>query len=117
MSSAHPIGDPAELTALYVAGAMTSEEIAAFEAHLADPCERCAAELNALGIPVVPSSTNFLLARVGDAPGVRSALLRRRAAVRDCTSFGLPEYIRIAVRTPEECARFIEVLREVMEHE
>ena len=75
------------------------------------------AELRALGIPVISSAANFLLARVGDAPGVRSALLRRRAAVRDCTSFGLPEYIRIAVRTPGECAQLIESLREVLEHE
>ena len=55
-------------------------------------------ELEGLGIPAVPSAANFVLVRVGDARKVRGDLLRHRIAVRDCTSFGLPEYIRIAVR-------------------
>ena len=71
-------------------------------------------ELSALGIPVNPSATNFLLARVGDAPKVRNALLRQRIAVRDCTSFGLPQHIRIAARRPEECVRLVEALKGVM---
>ena len=72
-------------------------------------------ELGALGIPANPSVTNFLLTRVGDAPKERNALLRQRIAVRDCTSFGLPQYIRIATRSPEECATLVEALKEVME--
>ena len=71
-------------------------------------------ELDALGVPVMPSAANFILAKVGDAPGLRHALLRRSVAVRDCTSFGLPEHIRIAVRRPEECARLVEALRDVL---
>ena len=61
------------------------------------------------------SVTNFVLAQVGDAPGVRAALLRRGMAVRDCASFGLPQYIRIAARPTEECARLVAALKEVME--
>ena len=72
-------------------------------------------ELERLSVPVTHSATNFILARVGDAAKVRSALLRRRMAVRDCTSFGLPEHIRIAVRRPRECARLIEALRDVLD--
>ena len=71
-------------------------------------------ELCALGIPVNPSVTNFLLAQVGDAAKVRNALLQRRIAVRDCTSFGLPQYIRVAARRPEECATLVKALKEVM---
>ncbi len=78
--------------------------------------EYLSSELEALGIPVTPSSANFLMARVNDATRVRSALLRHKIAVRDCTSFGLPEYIRVAVRKREECARLIESLRDVLEH-
>lgn len=70
--------------------------------------------LTALGIPVEDSATNFLIARVGKASRVRTALLRRRMAVRDCASFGLPDHIRIAVRRPEECALLLAALEEVM---
>lgn len=72
------------------------------------------AELDALGLAVSPSATNFLLVKVGDGAGVRSALLRRGLAVRDCASFGLPEHIRLAVRAREDCARLVGALREVL---
>ena len=71
--------------------------------------------LQALGIPVEESAANFFLARVGNASQMRTCLLRRHIAVRDCTSFGLPEHIRIAVRRPEECARLLATLEEVMD--
>ena len=74
-------------------------------------------ELATLGVPVTASTANFVLARVADAAEIRNALLRRGIAVRDCTSFGLPEHIRIAVRRRKECARLIGSLREVLEHE
>ena len=74
------------------------------------------AQLAALGVPAVPSAANFMLVRVGDATKVRRALLRRRILVRDCTSFGLPDFIRIAVRRPQECARLVAALRDVLAH-
>jgi histidinol-phosphate aminotransferase len=70
-------------------------------------------ELGALGYKVLPSVANFLLVKVGDAAALRKQLLRRGVCVRDCTSFGLPEYIRIGVRTLPECQRLVEALREV----
>lgn len=75
------------------------------------------AQLKAMGVPAPPSTTNFLLARVGDATRVRRALLDRRLVVRDCTSFGLPAYIRIAARRLDECALLTRALREVLTHE
>lgn len=72
------------------------------------------AELDALGLAVVPSAANFLLVKVGDAGGLRRALLRRGLAVRDCASFGLPEHVRIAVRKRDECDRLVASLREVL---
>ena len=75
------------------------------------------AELELLGLDVVASATNSVLARVGDAANLRSSLLRLRIAVRDCTSFGLPEYIRIGVRRAGECARLVEALPEVLANE
>ncbi|MDE0121726.1 MAG: histidinol-phosphate transaminase [bacterium] len=69
-------------------------------------------ELEALGIAANSSAANFILAKVGSAAKMRTALLRRGIAVRDCTSFGLPEHIRIAIRRREECEILVEALGE-----
>ncbi len=68
-------------------------------------------ELCRLGFILVPSETNFFLVRVANAKEFRTTLLKRGILVRDCTSFGLPEYIRIAPRTLAECRKLIAVLR------
>jgi len=60
-----------------------------------------------IGLDVVPSDTNFLLIKVGNAKSMRQALLRQGICVRDCTSFGLPQYIRIAMQPLPECRRFV----------
>jgi histidinol-phosphate aminotransferase len=54
------------------------------------------ADLEALGLSPMPSTVHFFLVPVGDATGFRGALLRHGILVRDCTSFGLPDYVRIA---------------------
>lgn len=64
-------------------------------------------ELQELGLEVPLGQANYLLVKVGDAAWLRQELLVRGIQVRDCTSFGLPEYIRVAVRLPEECRRLV----------
>jgi histidinol-phosphate/aromatic aminotransferase/cobyric acid decarboxylase-like protein len=50
---------------------------------------------------VAPSDANYVLVEVADgAPSARARLARQRVLVRDCTSFGLPGHIRVAV--PDE---------------
>lgn len=66
--------------------------------------------LDALGYRCLPSATNYWLAEVGDATALRARLLRRGILVRDCTSFGLPGYIRLAARPMGECRRLIQAL-------
>jgi histidinol-phosphate aminotransferase len=56
------------------------------------------------------TTTNYVMLPVGDAASIRAALLKERMIVRDCTSFGLPEYIRIAVQRTEENQRLLSVL-------
>ena len=66
--------------------------------------------LTGMGFPVPPSSANFLLVKVGDAAAWRSKLMRQGLFVRDCTSFGLPEYIRIGIRSMPDCQRLVQAL-------
>lgn len=66
--------------------------------------------LRRLGWQVYPSAANFLLVSVAPAQAsdVRGALLQLGCCVRDCSSFGLPQHIRIGVRTEAECRRLVE---------
>ncbi len=54
---------------------------------------------NALGIY---SAANFYVLDVGNARESKRELLGAGIMVRDCSSFGLPSYIRFSVRTDEE---------------
>jgi len=71
------------------------------------------AALLELGLRALPSSANFMLIKVGKAETVRFKLLQRGLCVRDCASFGLPQYIRVAVRSLPECRRLVAGLKEV----
>lgn len=66
--------------------------------------------LEQLGLACVPSRASYWLVRVGDGQLVRTELLRRGILVRDARSFGLPVYIRVAVRPLEECERLLSVM-------
>ena len=57
---------------------------------------------------VEPSDTNFVLVRVEDgAAETRARLARQGVLVRDCTSFGLPDHVRIAVPDEGGLARLV----------
>lgn len=64
--------------------------------------------------PTWESHGNFVLAEVGDATAVADELQRRGIIVRDCTSFGLPECVRITCGTDEETRRAVSELNEVL---
>jgi histidinol-phosphate aminotransferase len=70
-------------------------------------------ELESLGLPPLPSQTNFFLVKVSNATAFRKALLKKGILIRDCTSFGLPQYVRLAPRTLPECHRLINAIKEV----
>ncbi len=76
--------------------------------------ERLAAVLRACGLLPLPSEANFLLVHAGPtADALVQALRQRRIAVRGCTSFGLPEYVRLAVRPPAEQDALLRALSEI----
>ncbi|RKS82149.1 histidinol phosphate aminotransferase [Haloarcula quadrata] len=74
--------------------------------------EYLSAELDA---PTWDSAGNFILAEVGDASAIADAAQERGVIIRDCSSFGLPECIRITCGTREDTERAVSVLNEVIE--
>ncbi len=70
--------------------------------------------LRQTNLHVVPSRTHFCLVEVGGAQKVRQKLLLHGLLVRDCTSFGLPQYIRVATRPAHEWQRLLALLPEVV---
>ena len=72
------------------------------------------ADLRSIGLAPLESAAHFFLVHVGQAAAFRTALLRRGMAVRDCTSFGLPGHVRIATRRPEDNARLVKAMEEVL---
>ena len=69
------------------------------------------ARLAELGLSFAQSSVNFILVHLGrNASEFTGAMLKHGVLVRDCTSFGLPESIRISVETRERNLRVVEAL-------
>jgi histidinol-phosphate aminotransferase len=64
-----------------------------------------------LGLAPLPSSTVFVLVRVGDARRVRARILERHGILaRDCSSFGLPQHLRLAARSAADRERLLAAL-------
>lgn len=72
------------------------------------------AEFAAMGLEFVPSFANFVLVQVGDGKAVFQALLQKGVIIRDMTSYGLPEWVRVSIGTMPQNERFIAELRELL---
>jgi len=70
-------------------------------------------ELTKLDLPPLPSQSNFFIVKVDDGKRFRTLLLDQAILVRDCASFGLPDYIRIAPRSLQDCRALIKVLKKL----
>lgn len=77
-------------------------------AQLMDGCR-------ALGLDWIPSAGNFLCIRVGEAGRVFQELLRRGIIVRPVANYGMPEYLRVSIGLPEQNARFLAALAEILD--
>lgn len=60
------------------------------------------------------SAGNFVLADVGDASEVTNTLMDRGIIVRDCSSFGLPNCIRITIAPMDDLGIAIEACNDVL---
>lgn len=78
--------------------------------------EQFAAQLEQLGVKVVPSQSNFLLADFGrDMTEPAERLKEQGILVRTCGSFRLENsFLRLAVRTEKENGRLIAALEEIL---
>ncbi|MFL5806868.1 MAG: pyridoxal phosphate-dependent aminotransferase [Roseiflexaceae bacterium] len=90
------------------------------QAHLRDSLAALACAKNCLvqqlaqlGPAPLPSHVHFFLLPVRAAAGCARRLLERRILVRDCSSFGLPTFVRIAARLPEENEQLVAALAEI----
>jgi histidinol-phosphate/aromatic aminotransferase/cobyric acid decarboxylase-like protein len=81
---------------------LATVDLAGWAAGTAARRDRLAAVLRAHGYEPRRSQANWLLI---DAADLRERLARRGILVRDCTSFGLPGVVRIAVPTDDGLER------------
>ncbi len=73
------------------------------------------AGLQTLGLRWIPSQTNFLLVRMPKSgQAVYDAMLREGVIVRPVGGYGLPEWIRITIGTPEQTQRCVDALSTVL---
>jgi len=72
--------------------------------------EKLQVRLQERGLRFLPSATNFLLVNFGaKAPQIVNRLFERGVIVRSATNYGLPEWVRLTVGTPEQNERFLRV--------
>lgn len=72
-------------------------------------------EMEALGLSVLPSATNFVLVDMKqDAAPLNTALLHEGAIVRPVANYGLDNYLRVSIGLPDENAFFIQALKKVL---
>jgi histidinol-phosphate aminotransferase len=67
-----------------------------------------------MNVEFVPSSANFVLAKVGAGQEVFEQLQRRGVITRPMGGYQLPEWIRISVGTPAENQRCVKALRQIL---
>ncbi|WP_034386179.1 histidinol-phosphate transaminase [Deinococcus sp. YIM 77859] len=105
-----PAGTAAVLAALPEAATFLTRTLP----RVARDARALAAALAPLG-PVEHHGTPYLTLTVGNAARGAAALLARGVRVRDCTSYGFPDRLRVATRRPEENGRLVDALLEVQE--
>jgi histidinol-phosphate aminotransferase len=95
------------------------EHIARTRAHNRAALPRLTEALQALGLQVVPSAANFVLATLPpelaiDVPTLNVELLRRALILRPVANYGLARSVRITVGTDRENDRLLAALGEVL---
>ena len=92
---------------------LESSDLPAWARAVASARAELCDQLRRYGLRPLPSDANFVL--VDAPPGLRDRLARQGVVVRDCTSFGMPGRVRIAVPDGDGLARLAAALERVAE--
>jgi histidinol-phosphate/aromatic aminotransferase/cobyric acid decarboxylase-like protein len=74
--------------------------------------DELAAALTDIGLAPIPSTAFFLTFAVPDAATLRRRLLAKGILIRDCSSFGMPGFVRVGARPKADRERLLLALRE-----
>ncbi len=66
------------------------------------------------GLEYVPSYANFILVKTGRGAEMFTALQKRKVIVRPMAGYGLPDWIRITIGTPQQNERVLAALAEII---
>lgn len=98
------------VAAASVPALLEKADLGAWARAIAELRGQLVAVLRSAGLPAEPSDSNWLLLH---APGLRPDLACFGVLVRDCASFGLPGYVRIAVPDADGLVRLEAALAKV----
>ncbi|GAG51043.1 unnamed protein product [marine sediment metagenome] len=76
--------------------------------------ERLIGELDAIGLALYPSRSNFVFFSVANAPAVKQGLMERGVLVRHFNTPDLKDFIRVTVGSDEEINRFLSELKSIL---
>jgi histidinol-phosphate aminotransferase len=69
---------------------------------------------NKLGLEYIVSYANFVSFKVKNAASVNQQLLQNGVIVRPIANYEMPDYLRVSIGLFSENARFIEVLKQIL---
>lgn len=105
-----PFNVSAPALAAGIAAVEDQDFVARCRADNAQQRAKVTARLMALGIRVLPSQGNFVLAHMGDAPAADAFLKTRGLIVRRMEGYGLGEWLRLTIGTAEDCDALVEAI-------
>jgi histidinol-phosphate aminotransferase len=112
------VRQPFNINAIAQAGALAAldddEHMRRTRANNAAGLEFLASAFRRLALEYVPSSANFILVRVGDGQRVFAGLQLAGVITRPMAGYGLGEWLRISVGTPEQNGRCVSALESVL---
>lgn len=84
----------------------------------ADGYQTLTAAFDEMGLAYIPSFGNFVTVKVADdaqtCANINQQLLEKGVIVRGIAGYGLPEWLRVSIGLPEENARFLDALKEIL---